>query len=351
MDRKIQTAVIGLGAMGQVHAEWSYQLRDAELCAVCDIQIDVAKNIAQKYNIDYYTDYHKLLEDKNIDAVFITVPNFLHAQVAIEAAKMGKHVAIEKPLCTNLKDADTMIQAIKNAGVFDQYCENLCFAPACTKAKEVIDEGGIGDVHMIRCREALKFFGFDFPRWNVEYDKAGGGAMLTTGIHPIGYVRYLLNKAPAVKVYCEMIHLDNVVSEDERVEDVATAIVRYKGGQIGVIDTSYCASSGVDDIAEIYGNEGTIFIDLCRRNPIYVHSNRGYTISKWFAVPGLDQNWSFPVPDEMHTYGYWHEQQHFIHSILTDKRPKFNFDDGRAALEVALAARKSYQEGKVITLQ
>jgi len=347
--------------MGPTHAEWLTMIPEAELKAVCDIDEHRAKEIAAEYHVDWYTDYHDILERKDIEAVTIVTPNYLHAPMAIEAAKAGKHVAVEKPLCINLKEADEMIKAVKKAGVLDLYCENLCFAPSYSMAKDIIDEGGLGDVYMVRCREAggvgvspeLKEYLASQKEpvtWYADYKKAGGGMLLSTGIHCITYIRHILNRETATKVYAE---LKTIMFPDERIEDVALVTVRYKGGQLGWIDTAISALGTYDDRAEIYGTQGTIFLDMYRRNPILVYSQPGYGPiggSMFEPVLGADKNWSYPIPDEKRSLGYWHEERHFMKCILAGNRPKVNFDDGRASVEVVMAAYKSHATGNAVSL-
>lgn len=356
---KIGAGVIGLGTMGPTHAKWYALMPEVELKAVCDTVESRAKRVAAEYNVDWYVDYRELLERRDIDAVDIVIPHYLHAQVAVEAAEAGKHVAVEKPLCTSLKDADRMIRAVEKAGVLDLYCENLCFAPSCNRAKEVIDRGGVGRVYMIRAREAG---GLDMASethrreveesWYYQHEKAGGGCMISSGIHAAGYIRYLLDKEPAVRVYAELS--SEIMPEGkERIEDVGVALVRYRGGQIGVIESSFCASGGYDDRAEIYGTKGSIFVDIYRRNQITVHSLTGYDMAghSMFLgeAEGADRGWAFLMPDEEWDLGYFHELRHFVECIRKGERPKFNFEDGRSVLEVILAAYRSKETGKPVS--
>lgn len=364
MVRKVGTAVIGLGTMGLTHAEWSATLPEAELVVVCDAMQSKAKEVATKYKVDWCTDYRDVLERKDVEAVIIVTPSYLHAPMAIDAAKAGKHLAVEKPMCLNLREADEMMNAVKNAGVLDAYFENLCFSPSYAQAKEIVDADGLGDVFFIRCCEnfgggtevvrkmfkALKEKKEAPGVWYYDYKRSGGGTLLSAGIHCIMYARYVLDREPATKVYAE---LRNLVSPDPRVEDLSFVTISYKGGQVAWIDSGHYALGTIDDRTEIYGTKGTIFLDLYRSNPIRVYSKPGYGLtgaSMFGQIPGADKNWSFPIPDERWALGYWYEQRHFLRSILADERPKVNFEDGRASVEVVMAAYKSCETGNAISL-
>jgi predicted dehydrogenase len=360
LARKIGTAVIGLGSIGPVHTKWYSEIPESRLIAVCDVREKIVEELAAKYNVRAYTDYHELLEDREVEAVTICPPNFLHAPIAIEAAKRGKHIAVEKPLCLNLGEADRMISAVKKSGVYDQYLENLCFAPSYSLAKEIIDKGGLGNVYYCKARESGDIVkGSEREKqtvakgWQLDPKKSGGGMLMDTGIHAVQFVRYIFDKAPALRVHAEII--DSIgLKKPKGIEDAAFVTIRFRGNRIGIVDTSlYATGGGCDDTAEIYGDRGTVYLDLYRRNPIRVHSHAGYSMlahSMFNSSPGDDRGWSYPIPEEHYALGYFHEQRHFLQSIIANRRPQINLDDGRAALEIVLAAYKSHETGKSVSL-
>jgi myo-inositol 2-dehydrogenase/D-chiro-inositol 1-dehydrogenase len=371
MPRKIGTAVIGLGAIGPTHAHWCASIPESELKAVCDIDGKRARDVADRLGADGHTDYAEVLERRDVDAVIIATPTFLHAPMAIDAASAGKHVAVEKPLCLNLDEADAVIMAAQSAGVHAQYFENLCFSPSYRQAKEIIDAGGIGDVLFARCCESAgggakaqvevyeaaetgKEAGGEaapFGAWTLDYDKSGGGALMSTACHCIMYLRYVLNREPATRVYAELM---NVVSSDPRMDDAAYVTIRYGGGQVGSVDSSIVHALGTfDDRAEIHGTEGTIFLDLYRSGAIRVYSQSGYGqigASMFGSIPGSNFNWSYPISDERWSLGYAAELRHFLEAISADQEPEITLQDGRATLEVVLAGYESAFAGAPVSL-
>jgi len=374
LSSKVRTAVVGLGIQGPTHALWSYSIPESQLTAVCDVVEEKAKRVGEQYHVKWYTDYDEMLENKDIDAVIIVTPQGLHAELAIKAAKAGKHVAVEKPMCLNLKQADEMRGAVKRAGVLDAYFENLCFAPAYATAKEIVDAGGIGDVFFMRCGES-DGLGVDKMKEKVAervkesfaaaksgkpsgipkdpLKEYGGGMLLSGGVHAIAYCRHVYNKAPAAKVYAE---IRNLATPDPRFEDTALLTIRYKDGKIAWVDCCEYALGTFDDRAEIYGSKGTIFLDLYRQTGIQIYSQKGYGFigsSNFPAGPGyfgVQTNWSYPIPDEKRSLGYYNEQQAFFRSIIKGERPIVNFDDGRATIEIVMAAYKSRDTGNAVSL-
>ncbi len=371
MPGKVRTAVIGLGSIGPTHASWCASVPESELKAVCDVNAERAGQIAGLYGVDAYTDYRQVLERRDVDAVVIASPTYLHAPMLIEAAASGKHVAVEKPMCRTLDEADAMREAVKAAGVHSQYFENLCFAPAYRQAKEIVDAGGIGDILFVRCcesagggvsaqREAHEALvqgtesggeGRTLGSWYLDFQRSGGGALISTGCHCVMYVRYLLDRQPVMRVYAETL---NVVSPDSRVEDAIYLTLHHRDGQVAWVDASLIHALGTfDDRAEIHGSKGTIFLDLYRSSAIQVYSQQGYGrigASMFGAIADADRNWSYPMPDERWTLGYAAELRHFLSSILRDRAPEITLDDGKATLEVVRAAYESSASGQAVQL-
>jgi predicted dehydrogenase len=304
-----------------------------------------------------------MLEDKDVEAVTISVPHYLHSSFAIEAAKAGKHISMEKPLCKTLEEADAILRAVENAKVHDLYMENLCFAPAYALAKDIVDRGGLGDVYLCKGLESFDL-GFGTKEetdiiegraqisWYLDYSKTGGGQLMSTGCHPIQYVRYVFGQIPAKRVHAEIIEQIGS-AKPKGIEDMALVTIRFQDNKVGEIETSFYSTGGLEDKAEIYGNRGTILLDLYKRNPIVVHSQVGYGMlgQSYFSSGSMtDKGWAFPVPSENYALGYYHELRHFLQSIIEDKRPRVNFDDGRATLEIIKAAYESHRTGKVVSL-
>ena len=124
---------------------------EAEVVAVASPTPGNATGFATRHGIPRaYTDYRELLRDPEIELISITAPNSLHASITIDAAKAGKHVVCEKPLCITLEEADAMIDACASAGVLLLYAEELFFAPKYVKAKQMADERAFGRVHLVQ---------------------------------------------------------------------------------------------------------------------------------------------------------------------------------------------------------
>ena len=195
MSRTVKVGLIGAGFVSDLHA-YSFQhfVKDAEIVAVA--ALNNAKEFAKERGIpNAFEDYREMLQMKEIDVVTVAIPNYLHRQAAVDAARAGKHVICEKPLCVNLEEADEMIDTCQKQGVLLMYAEELLFAPKYVRAKTLIDEGAIGEPFL--AKQSEEHPGPHMP-WFWDVNLSGGGVMLDMGCHSIEYTRWILGK-PRVK--------------------------------------------------------------------------------------------------------------------------------------------------------
>jgi predicted dehydrogenase len=262
-----------------------------------------------------------------------------------------------------------MIEVSKKTGMLDCYLENLCYAPAYTTAKKIIVDGGIGEVFFVRCGEndgkglfAQEEEMKDREAGNKGEDegdapkKRNYGILHEGGCHPIMCCRYLYDRARVTKVYAEVRNHSKLRPS----EDAAFLTITYSDGQVAWVDASNYALGTFDDRAEIYGTKGTILADLYgfhMNRGLKVFSRDGYDSAigssrypRGFGYFGRQKNWNHPIPDEEYALGYYHEQKAFLNSVLHGTRPEVNFDDGKATLEVILAAYKSRDTGNAVIL-
>ena len=181
--------MIGAGFISDIHLE-SYRrfIPEADIVAVYARDPDKAAAFAQKHQIPvWFNDIAKAITDSDCDVVDICLPNFLHASTTLIAAEAGKHVIIEKPLAVTLEEADEMIEACKRSHVKLMYGEELCFAPKYERARQLVKEGAVGDVFMLKQSE--KHSG-PHSDWFYDINLSGGGAELLVGRSPDGQLIY-----------------------------------------------------------------------------------------------------------------------------------------------------------------
>ena len=199
---KVKIGIVGAKFAADIHCDSYSRNEQAEVVAVADIA-DASELINKWHIADHYKDYHEMFKRDDIDLISVCVPNFLHHAVAIDAAEAGKHVVVEKPLATTPEDAREIVAACEKNDVKLMYAEDWCFSPALRRAEEIINEGGIGKVCYIKAKEVHN--GTHSP-YAKDKEMCGGGSFMHLGIHPIGWLLYLLGKGenPVVEVTGKM---------------------------------------------------------------------------------------------------------------------------------------------------
>ena len=343
--QQTKVAILGAGFITDIHIESYHRfVPEAHVVAVYARNKNKAKAFAEKYHIqNWYDDLDDIIQNSGCEVVDICLPNFLHAEATLKAAAAGKHIIIEKPLAVTLEEADEMIAACKKAGVKLMYAEELCFAPKYERVRQLVNEGAIGDVYMLKQGE--KHSG-PHSDWFYDISLAGGGVIMDMGCHAIGWFRWMLKNAKVKSVYASMSTV--LHKEKTKGEDNSVMIIEFENDVTAVAENSWAKHGGMDDKSEVYGTGGVIYADLFMGNAAISYSKNGYG----YAMEKADTTvgWSFTVFEEAFNQGYPHELKHFIECVQQDKEPVVTGEDGRAVLEIIYAAYASAAEGKKLML-
>ena len=344
MSERVGIGLIGSQFIAAIHAESIARCAGAELLAVASPSGRNAAAFAERFGVPHhFTDYHALLAMPEISMVIIGVPNHLHRQVTVDSFAAGKHVVIEKPLCMNLREADEMIAAGRSANRKLMYAEELCFAPKYVRLKQLLDSGALGIPTLLKQSEK-----HDGPHaahfWDVN--RSGGGVTMDMGCHAIEFFRWILGRPKISSVYAQMA--TQVHQEKTRGDDNALVILEFENGVIALAEESWTKLGGMDDRAEVYGSKGVAYADLLHGNSIETYSATGYDYAVEKA--GSTVGWSFTIYEEAWNYGFPQEIAHFVDCVKHDKPPLVTGEDGRAVLEVILAAYQSAGTGRKVLL-
>lgn len=344
MGDKVGVGLVGSQFITTIHAEALGSVPDAEVLAVMSPTPGHARDFATKHGIPHhFTALAPMLDRTDVDMVVIGVPNHLHCDITLAAARAGKHIVIEKPLCLNLAEADRMIAACRKANVKLMYAEELCFAPKYVRLKALLDEGALGKPVLFKQSEK-----HDGPHaehfWDVE--RSGGGVTMDMGCHAIQFFRWLNGNDPIASVYAQMT--TSVHHAKTEGDDNAIIILEFQNGVIAVAEESWTKPGGMDDRAEIHGSEGVAYADVLHGNAIQTYSTRGvgYAVEK----AGITTGWSFTIYEEIWNYGFPQELAHFVRCVRNDETPLVTGEDGRAVLEVLLAAYESAGTGRKVAM-
>ena len=342
---QVGIALIGCGFVAQIHADcYNRHVPDAHIAAVVGRSEAKTRAFAERFDIPcWFTDYRDALALDEVHIADLCLPNYLHAEFTVAAAAARKHVICEKPLCMNLREADRMLAACAQANVHLMYAEELCFAPKYVRAKQLVDEGALGRVYLVKQSE--KHFG-PHAEWFWDVERSGGGVMLDMGCHAIEFFRWMLGKPRATSVYAQMgtyVHGERTKGDDNTI-----AIIEFEGGATGMAEESWAKRGGMDDRAEIYGSDGVTYADLLHGNALETYSEVGYG----YAVEKAPETkgWTFTVFEEAWNYGFPQELTHFVDCVKNGTQPLETGEDGRAVLEIIMAAYESAASGRRVDL-
>ena len=238
---EVRVGIIGYGGafnMGKTHGD-SIVEAGMKIVAACDADANRVAVAATDYpGIKTYTDYNELLADPNVDLVIVILPHNLHAPVAIAAAKAGKHVVVEKPMCNSVAEADAMINAANEAGTMLSVFHNRRWDGDYKTILAGIERGTIGDVfHIEACMG-----GYHGPNnWWRDDKKISGGAMFDWGAHIIDWILHFVPQSVSgVDGYFHKL----VWFENKTNEDHCELVIRFENGATAQVEISSIAALG-----------------------------------------------------------------------------------------------------------
>ncbi|MDQ0484296.1 Gfo/Idh/MocA family protein [Guptibacillus hwajinpoensis] len=341
--KKLQVGVIGCGSIAQHRHLPEYAAnKQIEIAAVCDIVKTRADEIAALYGAVSYESVEELLQNKEIDAVSVCTPNYLHAPISIAALKAGKHVLCEKPMATSREDAEQMIEAARESGKKLMIAHNQRFVPSHAKAREILASGEVGKVYSFRTAfghpgpEAWSVDGKD--SWFFEKEKAFIGAMGDLGVHKTDLIRYVLGE--------EIVEVGSFVETSAKefatVDDNAVCILKSESGIIGTLAASWAYTAKEDNSTIIYAEKAILRLEDDPVNSLVVQYQTGEIVK--YELGGIQSN------DEG---GQSNSQviDRFVDSIVSDKESPVSGLEGMNSLQVVLAALESNETKKMISLR
>ena len=259
IGRKTGYAVIGLGRIADHFMRGVLNSTNSQITALVSGHRDKADRIAAQYNVPAnsiynYENFDQIANNPAVDAVYVALPNSMHAEYTIRAAKAGKHVLCEKPMATNVADCERMIAACKAANVKLMIAYRCHYEPTNLRAVKIIRDGGIGKVQAIESS-----FGFDMGpnEWRTNKKLAGGGPLYDVGIYSLNATRYLTGEEPS-KLTAVASTIDHDGRFNEVEENVAWTTL-FPSGIVASCSTSYGANT--DGYFKVYGSKGWLALD------------------------------------------------------------------------------------------
>ncbi|MCD6262930.1 Gfo/Idh/MocA family oxidoreductase [Candidatus Bathyarchaeota archaeon] len=309
---KLRVSVVGCGSWGRNHARVYNEIEKASLVAVVDAREEVAREIGERYGVEWYTNCDEVFERSDVEAVSICTPTTTHAELALRAIRSGKHVLVEKPMTDTVEEARELIRAAMRQGVHLAVGFVERFNPAVMEAVRLVSSREVGDVILAHARRV----GLRPVRISDV------GVIKDLGIHDIDVVTQLF-KDELEKVYAV------VGSIAHRFEDYANIILKFKGDRNAFIETNWLTPRKVRRLI-ITGTEGLINVE-------YITQEIRIEKEKHLYQPLIGNREPLKL-----------ELQSFVDSILRDEPPRPSGEEGLRALKICEAALESARIGRPV---
>jgi predicted dehydrogenase len=245
----VQWGIIGPGHIAEKFASDLQLVPGCQLAAVASRSYGRAKDFASRFNAPvFYGSYEEIVNDRNVDIIYIATPHNLHCENTLLCLNHGKAVLCEKPFAINLKEAEQMIHASKKNGVFLMEAFWSRFNPVIQMTKSIIDSGELGKIKMLKAD-----FGFKAkynPEGRVFNPKLGGGSLLDVGVYPLFFASLLLGKPELIRAAAQI--------DKSGIDESCGITLKYGNGAIAILSSSVVTATEAE--AHISCENGRIYI-------------------------------------------------------------------------------------------
>lgn len=324
-------AIVGCGFIAQKHAKAIEKTLDAKLVAVCDKVDSAMEYYASTYSTSTYNDFSEMLDKEDIDVVCICTPSGFHMNLAVEAAELGMHIIVEKPIAMTLEDSERMLVAASENNVKLSVVHPNRFRPVVQELKKIVDSDKLGSISHANC----------IINWNRNqeyYDQAqwrgtkqfDGGVLMNQAIHNLDLLLWFMGEPT------EVFSMEATRLREIEAEDVSVGVVRFKSGALASIQASSTVyPKNFEESITLFGEHGTVKIGGA--NALYFEH---------LEVKGMD-NLAIEAlknkvkEDPWGTPGHEWIIKDMVQSIKEDRNPSVNGKDGELALKLVLKMYES----------
>jgi predicted dehydrogenase len=377
MAKPINIGMIGYGFMARTHSNAHRKVNnffDLEyrpvLKTVCGLVEAEAKAFADRWGYENYTtDWKKVVADKNIDLIEICVPNNVHAEIAISAAKAGKMIICEKPLALNVAQAKEMVDAVEKAKVPNLVSFNYRRVPAVTLAKQLIDQGRLGRIFHYRANFLQDWtISTDVPQggmatWRLDVKAAGSGVTGDLLAHCIDTAIWQNGSIKSVNAMTETFVKERKNVETGKVEpvgidDACTFFCRFDNGSLGNFEsTRYARGHKALFTFEINGEKASIRWGLhdLHRLQYFDHRDEGI-VRGWRSIHVSDgdqpymKKWWVPGLQIGYEHTFVHQIADFLEGLAAGKPAGPTFRDALETQKVCEAVLNSAKTGQWVNI-
>jgi UDP-N-acetylglucosamine 3-dehydrogenase len=310
--------------MGGVHLNAYANIPDAEVVGVADPSRESAASGARLAGAQPYSSYQELVAAEDVDVVDICLPTAFHKNLAVKAARDGKHVILEKPIARTIEDAAEILEAFSGGGPRLFVGHVVRFFPEYVGIKEKIDAGELGTIGVVRTSRRSPFL----RGWNDWYAdwRVSGGVLVDLVIHDFDFLRWALGDV-------ERVYARGVLGREYNRLDYALVTLRFEGGAIAHVEAHWGYPGPFNYSIEVAGSRAILTTDSTEPATLDL-------VGSADQVPNLASG----------TSPYERELAHFVRCIATGEESVVKPEDAYEALRISLAATESIVEGKPVTL-
>jgi predicted dehydrogenase len=341
-DEKIEFALLGAGNIAGKYVSAVNNIPNASIAAVVSRTISKAEQFAQKHGIGHFSDsLESLAQQAHFDAVIVATPSGLHADGAVAAAKLKKHVLCEKPLDITLEKIDAMTAACESAGVRLGCAFQHRTADHNKAAYEAVQAGKLGKIYIANSF-LKKYRGqeyYESAAWRGTWELDGGGPFIQQAAHTLDLMVWMMGRAKSV------VARTATVAHDIEVEDMGHAIVEYENGARGVLEASTVIKPGYPNRTEIHGEKGSIILT---DGEIVDWSVEGLEAPQFESISNVS---GATDPMAIGTQGHERIVADFVEAVKQDREPMIPPASARLSVELILALYESARQGKMVQIQ
>jgi myo-inositol 2-dehydrogenase / D-chiro-inositol 1-dehydrogenase len=326
---RIEVAFLGLGRMGRTHLQTLAGLRNVAVAVVADpdpASLDLGRRVVPGARTTL--DPLEAIGHPTVEAVVISTPTRTHAGLIEAALRAGKAVWSEKPIALDLVETDRVVRLWRETGLPVQLGFMRRFDPGYVRARELIASGELGRIEQFRA------YSRDTYPPPLEFIKDSGGAFLDMSVHDFDLARFLVGEVEEVSAWGSVL-VDQRFAEGDDV-DTAVVMLRFREGALGVVEMSRRSTWGYDIRTEVAGAVGKVVVDAPIKTPVM--------FSRRFGFEG-DHFENFPDRFEA---AYRLELEAFIACLASGRTPEPGPDEALETLRLAIAARRSWREGRPV---
>lgn len=341
--KKIRIGMVGCGQIMPSTADGILSSKHCEMSCLFDIDSDILTERATAYHVKTESDFWQFIARDDIDAIYLAVPHALHAPLAVESIRAGKHVMIEKPLATNINDAKMILDESKKAKVKVGVAMAMRFDGRVELTKKLIEDGVIGSItntraHAIGYKDKNYWsngVGGEAKRsaWRAYKGMAGGGILIMNAVHNLDAMYYMTGLKPV-----EVMSMGGSFNVPAAVENAISVLIRYdKNNSYGVCEamSSAFGASHTDDSTAIYGTKGTIKFSELGIDLFTSNDSSGYETNKWVNLAVENVDIRAALMDD------------FALAIINGTSPRINAEEGLLIVDMICSAYKSLESGSV----